>query len=85
MQGSGPADPPGVTPLAKTLLLDVTAAVPNAPRKVEGLAVRDPATVAIADDDDFGMREDADAFDAAGRQRPTGVPSRLLVLRLPAP
>lgn len=76
-------DPPGVTPLAKTLLLDVTAAVPNAPRRIEGLAVRDASTVAIADDNDFGMREGPDAFDDQGVQRDTGVPSRLLVLRLP--
>jgi hypothetical protein len=75
--------PGGVTPLAKTPLLDVTAAVPNAPTKVEGVAVRDPSTVALANDNDFGMRDGPAAFDASGHQRDTGIPSRLLVLRLP--
>jgi hypothetical protein len=78
------AQPGGVTPLAKSLLLDLTAAVPNAPAKIEGVAVRDPSTVAVANDNDFGMQNGPDAFDAAGRQRDSGVPSRLLVLRLPA-
>ena len=76
--------PAGVVPLAKSPLLDVTAAVPNAPTKIEGIAVRDPGTVALANDNDFGMRDGADAFDASGHQNDTGVPSRLLVLRLPA-
>ena len=76
--------PAGVSPLAKTLLLDVTAAVPNAPTKIEGIAVRDPSTVVVADDNDFGMRDGPDAFDATGRQNDTGTPSRLMVLRLPA-
>ena len=76
--------PAGVIPLAKSPLLDVTAAVPNAPTKIEGIAVRDPSTVALANDNDFGMRDGPDAFDASGHQNDTGVPSRLLVLRLPA-
>ena len=76
--------PAGVRPLAKKLLLDLTAAVPDAPTKIEGVAVRDPSTVAVANDDDFGMRDGPDAFDASGRQNATGVPSRLLVLHLPA-
>jgi hypothetical protein len=78
------ATPAGVTPLAKSLLLDVTAAVPNAPTKIEGVAVRDPSTIAVANDNDFGMRDGPAAFDASGRQNDTGIPSRLLVLRLPA-
>jgi hypothetical protein len=72
-----------VTPLAKSLLLDLTASVPGAPKKVEGLAVRDPRTVVVTNDNDFGMRDGADGFGPDGRQRDTGVPSRLLVLRLP--
>lgn len=77
------ADPAGVTPLAKTLLLDVTAAVPGAPRKIEGIAVRDPSTVVLANDNDFDMRDGPEAFDAQGMLRDTGIPSRLLVVRLP--
>jgi hypothetical protein len=77
------ADPPGLTPLAKTLLLDLTAAVPGAPTKIEGVAVRDPSTIAVANDNDFGMRDGPDAFDERGVLGDTGVPSRLLVLHVP--
>jgi hypothetical protein len=35
------ATPAGVIPLTKSPLLDVTAAVPNAPTKIEGIAVQD--------------------------------------------
>jgi hypothetical protein len=78
------AIPAGVTPLAKSLLFDVTAAVPDAPTKIEGVAVRDRSIIAVANDNDFGMRDGLDAFDASGRENDTGIPSRLLVLRLPA-
>ena len=37
-------------------------------------------SIAIAIDNDFGMR---DGVDAGGHQNDTGVPTRLLVLRLP--
>ena len=57
--------PAGVIPLAKSPLLDVTAAVPNAPIKIEGIAVRDRSTVVLANDNDFGMRDGADAFDVS--------------------
>jgi len=80
LEQAGPGD---VVALAKSLLVDVTAAVPNAPTKIEGVAVRGPSTVAVANDNDFGMRNGADAFDAAGRQRDAGTSSRLLVLHLP--
>jgi hypothetical protein len=79
------ADPAGVTPLAKALLLDVTASVPNAPKKIEGVAVRDPSTIAVANDNDFGLSDGAGAFDPQGLLRDSGVPSRLLVLRIPPP
>ena len=58
--------PAGVAPLAKSLLVDVTGAVADAPTKIEGVAVRDPSTVAVANDNDFGMRDGPDAFDAQG-------------------
>jgi hypothetical protein len=72
-----------VTPLGKTLLIDLTAQVPNLPKKIEGLAVRDPKTLAVANDNDFGMTDGAGAFGPDGRLRDSGIPSRLLVLRLP--
>ena len=45
--------------------------------------MRDRSIIAVANDNDFGMRDGLDAFDASGRQNDTGIPSRLLVLRLP--
>jgi hypothetical protein len=72
-----------VTPLAKTLLVDLTASVPDAPKKVEGIAVRDQHTIAVANDNDFGMTDGSEAFGPDGRLRDSGARSRLLVLRLP--
>jgi hypothetical protein len=72
-----------VTPLAKALLVDLTASVPDAPKKVEGIAVRDQHTIAVANDNDFGMTDGSEAFGPDGRLRDSGVRSRLLVLRLP--
>jgi hypothetical protein len=74
--------PATVSLLAKSLLLDMTATVPNAPIKIEGVAVRDRSTIAVANDNDFGMRDGLDAFDASGHQNDTGIPSRLLVIHL---
>jgi hypothetical protein len=37
----------------------------------------------VANDNDFGMTEGPGAFGPDGRLRDSGVPSRLLVLRLP--
>lgn len=66
----------GVVPLAKTLAVDLEA-VPGMPDKIEGVAVLDPTTVAVANDNDF----DVGGFDEAGRHRGEGLGSRLLVLR----
>ncbi|GAA5151396.1 esterase-like activity of phytase family protein [Pseudonocardia eucalypti] len=67
----------------KTPLVDLTATVPGLPEKIEGIAVRDPRTIAVACDNDFGMTDGPDAFGPDGRSRDSGKPSRLLVLRLP--
>jgi hypothetical protein len=71
------------TPLAKTPLVDLTATVPSLPKKIEGLAVLGPKTIAVANDNDFGMTDGADAFGKDGWQHDSGMTSRLLVLRLP--
>jgi hypothetical protein len=69
-------------PLAKNLLLDLTSQVQGLPKKIEGVAVRDPKTLALANDNDLGMVDGVKAFDDQGRQCSSGIPSRLLVLHL---
>jgi hypothetical protein len=83
----------GVRPVAKTLVADLepllpamrraaagesaTAAAAKGPLKIEGLAVLDDRHVALVNDDDFGVREDA-ANDPRSR-------TCLWVVRLPGP
>ena len=57
------ADWAGVTPLKKTLLLDLNA-IGWAAEKAEGLTLIDESTIALANDNDFGMK--TKIFDAAG-------------------
>jgi hypothetical protein len=47
----------GVTPIAKTLHVDLAAAGYNAVEKVEGLAVLDAGTLAVINDNDFGVAD----------------------------
>jgi hypothetical protein len=68
----------GVTPLAKTLWLDLEA-IPGMPDKIEGVALVDEVTVAVLNDNDFAIGE----FDAEGRHIGSGVPSTLLILEAP--
>lgn len=68
----------GVTPLAKTLWLDMEA-IPGMPDKIEGVTIIDDATVAVLNDNDFQIGE----FDAEGRHIGTGVPSTLFILDAP--
>jgi phytase-like protein len=72
-----------VTPVAKSQLIDLTAAIPGLPKKIEGIAVRDQHTIAVANDNDFGMAEGKDAFGGNGKVNDTGIPSRLLLLHVP--
>lgn len=57
------ADWAAVTPLKKTLLLDLNA-IGWAAEKAEGLTLVDDSTIALANDNDFGMK--TKVFDAAG-------------------
>lgn len=68
----------------KRLALDL-GSVPGVPEKIEGIAVLDRRTVAIANDNDFGMTDGRAAFDDEGTLNDSGVPSRLLTIRLPRP
>jgi plastocyanin len=68
----------GIEPLAKTLLVDLEA-LDGMPDKIEGVAVVDGETIAVANDNDFDVNE----FDADGRHIPTGKTSHLLLVRTP--
>jgi len=70
----------GYAVLSKALVLDL-AQVTGVPQKIEGLALVDADTLAIANDNDF----DLGAFDATGRNVGAGVKSQLLLLDLVAP
>ncbi|WP_061296559.1 esterase-like activity of phytase family protein [Herbidospora cretacea] len=70
-----------VRPAPKTLIADLSKVAPTLPGKVEGLAILDPRTIAVANDNDFGLGE----FGADGRLIDSGVKSRIVTIRLPKP
>ncbi|WP_433242708.1 esterase-like activity of phytase family protein [Streptosporangium sp. CA-135522] len=72
--------PAGVTVATKSLAVDL-AAITGLPGKIEGVAVIDPRTIAVANDNDFGLG----SFGADGRLIDSGVTSRILTIRLPRP
>ena len=72
--------PRSVRPLAKKPAVDL-ATIPGIPGKLEGVAVLDRTTIAVANDNDFGVGD----FDENGKLVGTGVPSRLLVVKLNRP
>ncbi len=67
----------GVTPLPKTLVLDL-AGLPDIPAKIEGLAIVDANTLAFANDNDF----DLGGFDDRGNNQPAGVANEIIVVTL---
>lgn len=67
----------GVTPVAKTLLADL--ALPEMPSKIEGIAVVDSETVAVANDNDFDL---GSLEDGSGRWVSGEKPSRILLVRI---
>ena len=67
-----------VTPLAKTLVVDLST-LDGVPGKVEGVAVIDDNTIAIANDNDFQITE----VGPDGKNIPTGTPSVLLIINIP--
>jgi hypothetical protein len=76
------ADPgeAGVTSTAKTLLVDLSA-IPDMPDKIEGIAILDGSTIAVANDNDF----DIGSFDQSGNNLGQGLKSQILLVRLPHP
>lgn len=67
----------GITPVDKSLIVDLSQ-VPKIPKKIEGLAIVNPTTLAVGNDNDFGF----DSFDVDGRAVNNNLPNELLILRL---
>ncbi|MFE5914790.1 esterase-like activity of phytase family protein [Streptomyces wedmorensis] len=74
----------GVPVLAKRLVVDLNT-VPGVPGKIEGIALDGPSTLALLNDNDFGMTDGPEAFDAAGRLVDSGVETTLVRVRLDRP
>lgn len=76
------ADPAttGVTVLPKRLAVDLEG-VAGMPDKIEGIAIVDRRTIAVANDNDFGLG----SFNEAGQLVDSGVESKILQLRLNRP
>ncbi|MER7644867.1 esterase-like activity of phytase family protein [Streptomyces sp. NPDC087305] len=72
----------GVPVLAKKLVVDL-GAVSGVPQKIEGIARVDHDTLALANDNDFGMTDGAGAFDAQGRLVDSGIETTVVYLKLP--
>ncbi|MGV9883046.1 esterase-like activity of phytase family protein [Streptomyces sp. NPDC003006] len=72
----------GVPVLAKRLVVDL-GAVDGVPDKVEGVARVDGRTLALINDNDFGMTDGAEAFDKNGRLVDSGVETSVTYVRLP--
>jgi hypothetical protein len=70
----------GVTALTKSLVVDLSR-LPNMPGKIEGVAVIDARTIAVANDNDFDLGQ----FDSAGDNRGPGAKSVICVVRLDSP
>lgn len=80
------ADPAasGVPVLRKSLVIDL-GKVAGVPGKIEGVAVTGRDTLALINDNDFGMTDGADAFDADGRLVDSGTETSVTLLKLPRP
>lgn len=72
----------GVPVLAKRLVVDL-GKVAGVPGKIEGVARVDHDTLALINDNDFGMTDGAGAFDAQGRLVDSGIETTVTYVRLP--
>ncbi|WP_432027355.1 esterase-like activity of phytase family protein [Streptomyces sp. 1222.5] len=72
----------GVPVLAKRLVVDL-GKVAGVPGKIEGVARVDRETLALVNDNDFGMTDGAGAFDAQGRLVDSGIRTTVTYVRLP--
>lgn len=71
----------GVPVLAKRLVVDL-GTVAGVPGKIEGVARVDHDTLALINDNDFGMTDGAGAFDAQGRLVDSGIETTVTYVRL---
>lgn len=55
------------------------------PGKIEGVAVTGRDTLALVNDNDFGMTDGSGAFDADGRLVDSGIETSVTLLKLPRP
>ncbi|MEU5111936.1 esterase-like activity of phytase family protein [Streptomyces longwoodensis] len=72
----------GVPVLAKRLVVDL-GKVAGVPGKIEGVARVDHDTLALINDNDFGMTDGTGAFDAQGRLVDSGIETKVVYVRLP--
>lgn len=72
----------GVPVLAKKLVVDL-GTVSGVPQKIEGIARVDHDTLALVNDNDFGMTDGAGAFDTQGRLVDSGIETTVVYLKLP--
>jgi hypothetical protein len=70
----------GIEIAKKSMAVDL-AKLGFSPDKFEGLALVDSTTIAVVNDNDFGVS----AIDSRGRVVRDGSPPRLLVIRVPEP
>ncbi|MFD5367494.1 esterase-like activity of phytase family protein [Streptomyces sp. NPDC127103] len=68
--------------LAKRLVVDLNT-VQGVPGKIEGIAVEGSSTLVLLNDNDFGMTDGPEAFDANGRLVDSDVETTLVRVRLP--
>lgn len=76
------ADATGVPVLQKTLYLDLNT-VKGAPKKIEGVALLPHNALVVINDNDFGMTDGPEAFDADGNLVDSGIETTLVTIRLP--
>ncbi|MEU7581578.1 esterase-like activity of phytase family protein [Streptomyces sp. NPDC041068] len=72
----------GVPVLGKRLVVDL-GTVDGVPGKIEGAARVDSRTLAVINDNDFGMTDGTEAFDKDGRLVDSGVETTVTYVRLP--
>jgi hypothetical protein len=72
------ATPPA---LPKKLFVDLNT-IPGVPKKIEGVALVTPHTLAVINDNDFGMTDGPTAFDPAGNLNDSGIETKLVTIRL---
>lgn len=72
----------GVPVLTKKLVVDL-GTVAGVPQKIEGIARVDHDTLALVNDNDFGMTDGAGAFDAQGRLVDSGIKTTVVYVKLP--